>query len=123
MIAHHETVKNALLDTPIKVLRAKVAKLYSSDGFQKFVAVLLLANFCLNVIDAEFADDREAEMKSEEGSGKYARLASYFDITDMVFTVFYIIELLLNLFANWWRPFINDGWSIFGVPFVCVCVS
>lgn len=123
MIAHHETVKNALLDTPIKVLRAKVAKLYSSDGFQKFVAVLLLANFCLNVIDAEFADDRLAEMKSKEGSGKYARIASYFDITDMVFTVFYIIELLLNLFANWWRPFINDGWSIFGVPFVCVCVS
>ena len=123
MIAHHETVKNALLDTPIKVLRAKVAKLYSSDGFQKFVAVLLLVNFCLNVIDAEFADDRLAEMKSKEGSGKYARIASYFDITDMVFTVFYIIELLLNLFANWWRPFINDGWSIFGVPFVCVCVS
>ena len=100
-----------------------MVKVYDSDGFQKFVATLLLINFCLNVVDAEFSDDREEELKSNEENGKYARIAKYFDVTDLVFTAFYIIELLLNLFAHWWRPFINDGWSLFGVRFACVCIS
>ena len=71
-----------------------MAKLYDSDGFQKFVAGLLLINFCLNVVDAEFADDREQEMKANEDDGTYARIATYFDVTDLVFTAFYIIELM-----------------------------
>ena len=25
----------------------------------------------------------------------------------------FAVELVLNMFANWWRPFWSDGWSIF----------
>ena len=117
--AIHENKKDvyrAVEDTITKRMRAKAAAFYSSRLFQQFVAVLLLFNFCLNVLDAEFADDREVESKAQNQDkatdGKYTKLAQYFDIADLIFTIIYILELLLNLFSNWWRPFINDGWSV-----------
>lgn len=32
---------------------------------------------------------------------------------DLVFTVLFAVELVLNLYVNWWRPFISSGWSVF----------
>lgn len=119
IVENHKAILRALNDTPIKRLRAKVAVLYAADGFQKFVAFMLFLNFILNVLDAEFADDRELESQQQQqnggSDGKFTTMARYFEIADLLFTVFYIIELLLNLFAHWLREFLDDGWSMFGV--------
>ena len=50
------------------------------------------------------------EEKDEDSS--LVRAVAIFAELDLVFQVFYILELLLNLFVNWWLPFL-DGWSVF----------
>jgi hypothetical protein len=67
---------------------------------QMFVAVLLLVNFLVNVAETEISD-MDTEMRKQ------------FDIVDNCFTIFYVLELLLNLFVNWFWPFVTNGWSIF----------
>lgn len=74
------------------------------------MGLLLLLNFALNVTDAEIAGYMRNE-ESEDSS--YASVAEVIDEVDLVFTVIYILELMLNLFVNWWTPFISDGWSLF----------
>ena len=35
--------------------------------------------------------------------------------------VLFVLELALNIFVNWWRPFLHEWWNIF--DFVVVSVS
>jgi hypothetical protein len=35
------------------------------------------------------------------------------DILDFFFTLIFAFELSLNIFAHWFRTFINDGWNWF----------
>ena len=67
---------------------------------QMFVAVLLLVNFLVNVAETEISD-MDTEMRKQ------------FDIVDNCFTIFYVLELLLNLFVNWFWPFVRNGWCWF----------
>jgi len=52
---------------------------------------------------------QEVETKPAEDS----EFNNALNTLDLVFTVFYVIELALNLFVNWWRPFFSNGWSVF----------
>ena len=45
-----------------------------------------------------------------------------FDTVDHCFTVFYVLELLLNLFVNWFWPFVCNGWSMFDALAVLMSV-
>jgi hypothetical protein len=67
---------------------------------QTFVAVLLVVNFIINVAETEIP-----HMDTET--------RNTFDIIDHCFTIFYVLELLLNLFVNWFWPFARNGWSLF----------
>jgi hypothetical protein len=67
---------------------------------QMFVAVLLVVNFAVNIAETEISN-MDVEMSNA------------FDIVDHCFTIFYVLELLLNLFVNWFWPFVNNGWSVF----------
>jgi hypothetical protein len=67
---------------------------------QSFVAVLLVVNFIINVAETE-VQHMETEMRNT------------FDIIDHSFTIFYVLELFLNLFVNWFWPFARNGWSLF----------
>jgi voltage-gated sodium channel len=40
---------------------------------------------------------------------------------ETAFTGLYVFELAINLFVNWWRPFVSNGWSVFDA--VCVISS
>ena len=90
-------------------LRPRVAAVTDSMQFQTFVAVLLFLNFSLNIY--------EVEVKPAVGSS----LEKSLELVDVVFTVFYVIELLLNLFVHWWREFVFNGWSVFDS--ICVISS
>ena len=87
-----------LLDCGLRIL-------YDSDQFQKFVGCILIANFFINIAEAELGD----------------AAAPVFEAIDLLFTILYVLELLLNLFVNWWKPFLRDGWSIFDT--ICVIVG
>ena len=76
---------------------------------QMFVAVLLLVNFLVNVAETEISD-MDTEMRQQ------------FDIVDNCFTIFYVLELLLNLFVNWFWPFATNGWAMFDTLAVTMSV-
>ncbi len=43
------------------------------------------------------------------------------EAVDTAFTVIFTVELVLNAFAHWFKPFISDGWNIF--DFIVVALS
>ena len=43
------------------------------------------------------------------------------EAVDTAFTVIFTVELVLNAFAHWFKPFISDGWNIF--DFIVVAMS
>jgi hypothetical protein len=95
--------------TIFQKIRPPILRVIDSMRFQSFVALLLCVNFCLNIY--------EVEMQPEAGSDITITL----DLVDDAFTVFYTVELALNLYAHWWRDFVCNGWSIFDA--ICVLTS
>ena len=67
---------------------------------QTFVAFLLVANFGVNVAESEILDMSEETIQT-------------FETIDHAFTIFYVLELLVNAFVNWFWPFVTNGWSMF----------
>jgi hypothetical protein len=76
---------------------------------QTFVACLLVVNFGINIVETEIPD------MSRETSNT-------FDSIDHAFTIFYVLELMLNLFVNWFWPFVTNGWSLFDTLAVTMSV-
>jgi len=89
--------------------RPIIGRVSDSMEFQTFVAVLLFFNFSLNIY--------EVEVKPAKGTDLEATL----ETLDVAFTVFYVVELFLNLFVHWWREFLFNGWSVFDS--ICVLSS
>ena len=48
-------------------------------------------------------------------------LAQAQDTLNLLFTTIFAVELALNLYANWFKPFFTDGWCI--LDFVIVGLS
>lgn len=109
----------AMQSSPLRLLRKKATDVYESGAFQKIVGCIIVLNFVLNVADAEIAGMMREEEKGEDSS--LGRAVAIFAELDLVFQVFYILELFLNLFVNWWLPFISDGWSVFDA--FCVIIG
>ena len=83
-----------------------VRTFYQCNMVQSAVAVLILSNFIINLL--------QSEMVPAKGS----RGERVFEGIDLVFTVLFTIELAFNLFGNWFWPFFSDGWSVFDLVIV-----
>lgn len=75
---------------------------------QIFWAIVLLINFACNIA--------QSQVDAEQGS----REARAFDIVDVVFNIVYTIEIALNLYGHWWRPFFMSKWSLFDLSIISV---
>ena len=82
---------------------------YDSELMMSTGAVLVLANFVVNIC--------QFELLPEEGT----QLSKAFYVMEEVFTILFAIELSMNMIANWWAPFWSDPWNI--LDFVVVVVS
>jgi hypothetical protein len=71
--------------------------------------MLLVVNFGINIAESEIPGMDEETKQT-------------FDTVDHCFTVFYVLELLLNLFVNWFWPFVCNGWSMFDALAVLMSV-
>jgi len=91
-----------------RVQQAKIAKVYASNPVQIAVAVLIFSNFLANAA--------QSEMLPEDDSDAYV----LFQRIDDFFTWIFFFEILLNLSANWFSPFFQDGWSCFDLLVVTV---
>ena len=82
-----------------------------SQLFQYAVGAILVFNFLANVAEAELANIQNVD----------ASVFEALDVLDVTLTVFYCIELAINLFVHWWRDFLYNGWSVFDA--LCVFLS
>ena len=107
-------------------------KLYDHPWTQTIIAGLILFNFICNIVESELLHitrkpssensettsqhraQRSGEIPREEGrEGENGELQLVFDRMDMAFTLIYLIELIINLYAHWWRAFISSPWNFF----------
>jgi len=93
------------------VFQPQAKALYEGDRCQILVAVVISINFLCNVVEKEI--DPQGVLQPEVWRN--------FEIT---FNTVFLIELIVNMYARWWKAFWFDGWNIFDVIVVSVgCVS
>lgn len=91
--------------TPILPFQLEVLNLYNGDKCQIFVAALIILNFIISAIEAQVGDDAAPEV---------------FKGFEWTFNILFGIELIVNIYANFWCPFWKNGWNIFDVFIVGV---
>ena len=89
--------------------RLAVMHAYEHRFTQWFIAVILLLNFLVNILESESARDENVEMKQR------------FDHIDLAFSIFYAVELAIHMYGRWFWDFWSDGWCI--MDFVIVVLS
>ncbi|KAK3263980.1 hypothetical protein CYMTET_27252 [Cymbomonas tetramitiformis] len=82
-------------------------KVYNGAAVQIFVASLIFVNFIVNAAEAQVPQE-------ERGSQP-------FKVFEVIFTVAFTVELVVNIYAHWFWEFWSSGWNIF--DFVVVGVS
>mmetsp|Transcript_5751 Transcript_5751/g.10270 ORF Transcript_5751/g.10270 Transcript_5751/m.10270 type:complete len:398 (-) Transcript_5751:93-1286(-) len=85
----------------------KVAQMYVNMKSQMIVAALICGNFLINVI----------EKWIDPGGDKHADV---WRGTDLFFNIIFAFELLINMYAFWWRRFWFSAWNVFDVVVVSI---
>ena len=91
------------------VLRSKLACVYESRYYQSLSGFVLMCNFIINVVSAEWMSH-----------GPMAASVETFDRLDLFFTVYYSLELGVCLFVYWLGPFFREAWNVYDLLIV-VC--
>jgi hypothetical protein len=86
------------------LIQRRLQKIYTSPYCQTLVASLILGNFCTTMV--------ELQMR-----GKHLEI---FKTLDVVFTIIFLIELLLNMSCNWFWGFWGSPFNIFDFFIVLV---
>jgi len=134
---------------PTRVARAKqwARQAYEHPSTQLFIALVLLSNFIVNICETEVMSqvplpggnetvrrkgvakgiERDAvvgDIGSGGPPGEHLKhpLQHAFDIVDLVYTCFYLFEVLWNLFGHWFWDFFTDRWSCFDLLVVLLSV-
>ncbi len=89
-----------------QVFRSKVRWHYVADRTQIVVASLIIANFVVNICEAQIHETPETRRA--------------FDAIDLLFTVLFTCELAINLFATLVVEFLYDAWNWFDLVVVSV---
>jgi len=95
--------------TGIFKFQVEAALLYSHIRVQVFVAGLICANFLTNIAEKQFDPFKD----------KYRYT---WDVFDYGYNMVFLIELILNMFGFWWRPFWSSAWNWFDVLVVSIGV-
>jgi len=87
----------------------EVSKFYNSNHVQVCVACLIAANFLTNIIEKEIDPHGEKH-------------ADVFEGFELFYNICFTVELLVNLYAHWWREFWKSNWNCFDVVVVMIGV-
>eukprot|EP00494_Astrolonche_serrata_P027160 UN27423 len=82
---------------------------YENMWTQTFVAVLIFCNFVVEAVQSQVLPDDRTEN------------AHIFMVFEYIFTLSFTVELLWNMYGNWFVYFWFSGWNVF--DFVIVLVS
>jgi hypothetical protein len=69
------------------------------------IARFCAQNFGANVLQMQLVE----HLANEDGS--LTQTGRTLDTLDQFFTLIFAFELALHMFAQWFRPFFNDGWN------------
>ena len=94
----------------MEVLQKHLRRFCNLGIVQAFFALMILANFLINIIETCLPEEELAEV----ADGLWA--------SDMLFTLVFTVELALNILCNFFWPFWRDGWYSFCHPPSPVCV-
>jgi len=86
-----------------------VSKFYNSGHVQVCVALLIGANFLTNIVEKEI--DPHGDL-----------YVDVFGAFGLFYNVCFTIELIINLYAHWWKDFWASGWNVFDVVVVTIGV-
>jgi hypothetical protein len=81
--------------------REEVLRLYNTGWSQAFVAAVIIFNFLAIIVEKEI-DPYEAEYQ--------AHLPVWRGIDDAC-NIIFVIEILINIYANFWKPFVRNPWN------------
>ena len=95
------TAHLAVIGWPMVCFRIDEAQPATRRFSQMFVALLIFTNFVMNAIEAQLIPEDEDP------------IALVLSTMEKTFTWIFALELSINLFANWFAPFWEDGWNIF----------
>lgn len=100
--------------------REAIRRALTSGFYQKFVAVIIVVSFLSDVLEAEvLPPSRLDDNRDIDPSGVWSSL---FVASDYTFTTFFIIELLLNLYAH--PPsWILEAWNAVDCTIVVVTAA
>jgi hypothetical protein len=88
-------VERANDGTLIRRMQRGVRRFYNMQAMQWLIASFIFANFVLNVVQAELQPADNSDLQA------------FFDRCDEFFTIIFSIEICINLFANWFWPFMT----------------
>ena len=94
----------------LKGLRSYAEYVYNSTSSQSFFALIIIASFVVSLV--------EAEWQPKENTSANA----LFSNLEVVFTVAFTLELVLNLFGSWMGPFLSSNWNLFDVVVVSAAI-
>eukprot|EP00961_Rhodomonas_salina_P201468 2717945-Rhodomonas_salina.1 len=93
----------------------RIRVLYDSVWFESLVGFVVIGNFVLNAVQAE--TEPLALGDKSQASAVYEKL-------DICFTVFFLVELALNMFSRWFWDYFTDVWCMFDlVVILCSAIS
>ncbi len=69
-------------------------------------------NFVLNIVETQLIDD------ISNPDGTLTTIGSEIRILNIFFLGVFVIELLINVVANWWRRFMRSPWNLLDVAMV-----
>ena len=95
--------------------RLYVRELFNSASFQIATAILIVANFAVNAVEAEMS------FHLLDDAGDPSELKGALDRVDLAMTVVFTVELALNLYGHLVWDFFCDGWSLFDFFIVVIC--
>jgi len=92
-------------------LKHIVRDFYYHDTSQMFVAFMIATSFIVNIAEEQLNPARDND-----------GMSTTFASIDLIFTLLFLVELLVNIAANWFLDFWRDSWNIFDFIVVAVCM-
>jgi hypothetical protein len=86
----------------------QIRAFYEDQYVQYAVAFLIIANFFIEATSLQFNYEYDTEQ------------AHFLRQIDILFTMVFLLELLVNMAANLVVRFFNSAWNVFDVCIVCI---
>lgn len=94
--------------------QTQVRALYTGQVAQSAITITIMANFVASAAKSQLMF--EDGLAVNEGTS----IETFFWWSEFSFAVIFVVDLLVNLYGHFFRPFFNDAWNIFDCAVIIV---